>query len=229
VRFPSGTGLILSNATTVIPSNSYTVVVLFKFDTVAGYRRILDMKNGSPDQGLYTYSGQLYFYPGAISSTICVTNDTWHQVVVTRDLPGQVVVYSDGVQQLTYNDAPGSLGIINASNTIRFFKDNAAEESAGSVARIRLFTCALSAAEVAALDRVPAGPTILLSDWALDPAGRFYFKITGPAAPLLRVQRSEDLSNWSTVNDILSFPGVIWVTNPPAPPADNRAFRAMIP
>ncbi len=229
LRFPQGSGLVLSNATAVIPSNTYTMVLFFRFDTVSGWRRILDLKNGSPDNGLYALNGYLNFYPtGVQSPAVCVTNGTWHQVVVTRDLSGQVVVYSDGVQRLSFADNNG-YAVINAANTIRLFKDNTTEESAGSVARIRLFTCALSPAEVAALDRAPVMAPIVLTDLALDPLGRFFFKVNGPPLPLLRVQRSEDLINWFDMLDVPGFPGAVWVTNPPAPSADHRFFRALRP
>jgi hypothetical protein len=145
---------------------------------------------------------------------------------MTRDLAGQVVVYADGVQRLVHNDAANAYGVINAGNTLRFFKDDAAEDSGGSVARIRLFTCALSPAEVAALDRAPS---LVLSDWALDASGRFYFKITGPPAAQVDVQRSRDLITWTTPTNLIPFTGEAWYTNPPTAAPTNRFFRAFLP
>ncbi|MDW8382549.1 MAG: LamG-like jellyroll fold domain-containing protein [Verrucomicrobiota bacterium] len=222
LRFPQGTGLVLSNATSVIPSNTYTIVLLFKFNTTTGWRRILDTKNASPDHGLYVNGGFLNFYPAGVQSpTICVTNNTWHQIVVTRDLTGLITVYSDGVPRLSFNDTAG-YGLISAANTLRFFKDDGSDESAGAVARIRLFTCALSVAEVAALDRLPAVSPLALTNAALDAQRRFYFQITGPALPLVRVQTSSNLINWSNAADYSNFPGSVWHTNPT--PATNRQF-----
>jgi hypothetical protein len=162
-----------------------------------------------------------------------MTNDTWHQVVFTRDLGGQAAIYCDGILRHTVTDA-SSYAVVNAANTMRFFKDNGAltQETGGSVARIRLFQCALNADEVAALDLVPEGPPpnlVFLSKWSVDSSGQFYFRITGPASPLLRVQASEDFIQWSTVADVPDFPGLIWFTNPPAPPGGQRVFRAIVP
>ncbi|MDW8310289.1 MAG: hypothetical protein RMK20_13025, partial [Verrucomicrobiales bacterium] len=93
---------------------------------------------------------------------------------------------------------------------------------------IRLFTCALSVAEVAALDRLPAVPPLVLTNAGLDAQRRFYFQITGPALPLVRVQTSSNLINWSNATDYSNFPGTAWYTNPT--PATNRQFfRAFAP
>jgi len=228
LRFPQGSGLILSNATSVIASNTYTVALLFKFDTTASYRRILDARNGT-DPGLYVNDGRMYFNPSTATSTSMVS-EAWHQVVLTRDLAGQVGIYCDAGLRLTVNDASVGYGVINSGNTLRFFKDNTAltQESGGSVARIRLFNCVLSAAEVAALDRLPTGTQFVFSGWALDPGRHFYFKISGPPAPLLRVEGTTDLQSWETASDFQPFAGVIWFTNQ-APAQDLRLFRAVVP
>ena len=225
LRFPQGSGLRLSPLTTVLPSNAYTLVVLFKFDNVTGWRRLVDPKNAVGDNGLYVLNGGLNFYPGSGTSAVCITNNTWHQVVLTRDLAGQVAVYADGIVRLNYNDAASGYGVVNAANVLRFFKDDGSEESAGSVSRIRLITCALSPAEVAGLDRGAGG--IVLSDWALTPLGQHIFKITGPAAPLYRVETSGTFTAWGTLTNIPAFPGTLWQTNPVGP--GYLFFRALIP
>src|SRR5438093_979897 len=42
LRFPEGNGLALASAGSVVPSDTYTIVVLFRFDTVGSWRRIID-------------------------------------------------------------------------------------------------------------------------------------------------------------------------------------------
>lgn len=53
LRFPLGNGLQASTSEVstgdVIPTSAYTIVVLFRFDAVGGFRRIIDFKNGSSD------------------------------------------------------------------------------------------------------------------------------------------------------------------------------------
>jgi hypothetical protein len=62
--------------------------------------------------------------------------------------------YGDGVQQVALNDGGGT-GTVSVDKVLRFLKAGPAEQSAGAVARIRLFNRALSAGEVARLDRLP--------------------------------------------------------------------------
>src|SRR5919199_1047803 len=64
--FPQGNGLKLyrtSSATSgVVPSGTYTIDIQVKFDSVSGYQRILDFKNGTSDNGLYVDDGNLEFF-----------------------------------------------------------------------------------------------------------------------------------------------------------------------
>jgi hypothetical protein len=216
LRFLQGKSLQLQPTTPVFPSNAYTVVILFRFDTVAGWRRLLDLKNAVGDQGLYVQDGRLNVYPAGQVSSVCITNDTWHQVVVTRDATGIVNIYSDGVLRITYNDTSGYLAVSSAA-AMRFFKDEGStEESAGYVARIRNFATALSASDVIALDREPGsfvGPFILGSA-KLNAQNQFYFTINGPAGVGCSIQSSTNLVFWTTVSNIATFPGSMNYTSP---------------
>ena len=216
LRFPQDKSLQLVPTTPVFGSNAYTLVILFRFDTVASWRRLLDLKNAVGDQGLYVQDGRLNVYPAGQVSAICITNDTWHQVVVTRDAAGTVNIYSDGVLRISYNDSFGYLAVSSAA-AMRFFKDDgSAEESAGYVARIRNYATALSASEVVALDREPGsfvGPFIL-SSAKLNAQNQFYFTINGPAGVACSIQSSTNLLNWTTVSNIAAFPGSMNYTSP---------------
>jgi hypothetical protein len=177
---------------------------------------LLDLKNAVGDQGLYVQDGRLNVYPAGQVSSVCITNDTWHQVVVTRDATGIVNIYSDGVLRITYNDTSGYLAVSSAA-AMRFFKDEGStEESAGYVARIRNFATALSASEVIALDREPGsfvGPFIL-SSAKLNAQNQFYFTINGPAGVACSIQASTNLVNWTTLSNIAAFPGSLNYTSP---------------
>ena len=157
LRFEQGTGLQLQPTAGIAPNNVYTIAMLYRFDTVSGWRRILDTKNVVIDEGLYALSGSLNFYPGPASGGECMTNDTWHQVVVTRDASDQVEVYCDGVPQLSFVDSSG-YGLITGDQTLRFFKDDDTEDSGGYVGRLRTFPTALTPQEVAALNRFEGDP-----------------------------------------------------------------------
>ncbi|MGA9162620.1 MAG: hypothetical protein WB297_17390, partial [Actinomycetota bacterium] len=63
LRFAGGRGLALAPTTRVIRSPGYSIEVLFRFDLLAGYRKIIDFKDGSSDDGLYMLDGCLTFFP----------------------------------------------------------------------------------------------------------------------------------------------------------------------
>jgi hypothetical protein len=164
-----GTGLQLSTAG-LVPNDSYSVVVLFNFDLVAGWRKILDSNNRLTDAGLYELDSNLVYYgkkdTAAEATQPAIGADQWVQVVFTRDAAtNEVVGYVDGVEQIRFVDAEGSTKIV-PNDVLHIFRDDQTtetvdyhENSGGSVARLRLYAGALTAAEVAALDRLPATPT----------------------------------------------------------------------
>jgi hypothetical protein len=156
LSFNQGNGLSFTPTTGVVPNDNYTIVVLFSFQQVSSWRRLMDLKNATSDTGLYVQSGHLNFYPNAAGNPVSIAANTWVQVVLTRDTTGTVTGYVDGVQQFQFSD-PGNYAVINGSNTLRFFKDDSSssEASAGSVARIRLYNGAMTASQVAALSRLP--------------------------------------------------------------------------
>jgi len=157
LSFPQGNGLKLSPTTGVVSNSAYTIVVLFEFDSVDGFRRIIDFKNGTSDRGLYVHDGDLAFFPHAAGTTTPIAANNYVQVVITRDSGGLVRGYVDGVQWFQFPDTSKD-AVIGANNVLRFFKDNVSggglnEHSAGSVARIRLYNGALASDEIQALDR----------------------------------------------------------------------------
>src|SRR5436190_5296010 len=153
LRFVSNNGLRLSSATSVIPNNSWTIVMLFKVDSVNGFVRLVDFKNRTSDEGLYILNGQLE----NCQTCTPIAANTYVQVVYTRNSSGTFAAYVNGVLQGSGPDVNNDL-VISGSNILNFFQDDTVEPneaSAGSVARIRLYDAPMTAAEVAALDRLP--------------------------------------------------------------------------
>jgi hypothetical protein len=144
LTFPQGNGLRVSTAG-VIPDNSYTIAVLFRFNDIDGYRRIIDFKAGTSDIGLYNYSGALRFFGWANGTGTPITpsaaNDPYHEVLLSRDALGLVIGFVDGVEQFRFDDIRDS-AVIGPARTLSFFKDDdlvSREESAGAAASIRLY------------------------------------------------------------------------------------------
>jgi hypothetical protein len=162
LHFPRGNGVKLSPTTSVVPNDTYTIVVLFELDSVDGFRRIIDFKNATSDSGLYIQNGRLRFFPTSSAGPSPIAANQYVQVALSRDSGGTVVGYVEGVQQFSFSDTSGE-AVTDANDALRFFRDNqsggaSTEHSAGSVARIRLYDSALSASDVGELDRLE--PTI---------------------------------------------------------------------
>ena len=162
LSFPKGNGLKLAPTTGVVPNDTYTIVVLFEFNDVSNFRRVIDFKNGTSDSGLYVQNGKLRFFPTSSAGPTPIAANRYVQVVISRDASGLVKGYVDGTKQFEFSDINQD-AVISGKNTLRFFKDNTSggttgEESGGSVARIRLYGSALSETDVGALDRLE--PTV---------------------------------------------------------------------
>ena len=158
LRFAENDGLMLSPASSVFANDVFTAVVLFSFDTVSSWRRLIDFKDAASDYGLYVFNGSLSFYPIVVESADSIPANTFVQVALTRDESARVTGYVEGVEQFAFIDSGNDAGLA-PSDVLRFFRDNGTEGSAGAVARLRLYDAALSATEVAALNRLPyAGP-----------------------------------------------------------------------
>jgi hypothetical protein len=158
VAFPKGAGLQMTP--TGVISGPYSVVMTFRLDNVGSsspsYRRILDPYAGTSEIGLYSFVGRLSLYGnGEALSPVVLSPNTYATVVmVMAGLPVGVKAYFNGapVAQLAE-----TFDLQN--DTLRFFKDNGTEESGGAVSCIRVFSGALTDAEVAAIGANPrCGP-----------------------------------------------------------------------
>jgi hypothetical protein len=149
--FPEGSGL--QGATNLAGNSDFSVEVLFRFESVSGYRKILDFKaaagsRSADDAGLYVHNGLLNFYPVTEAGTI--EAGAWHDVVLTRDgSTGAVTAYLDGAQQFQFTDTAGA--VIGPDNQLSYFVVDAhtggGVSSAGAVARIRTYDGALTPSE----------------------------------------------------------------------------------
>ncbi len=163
VRFPFNCGLQVSTSGGLIPSNTYTIVLLFRFDDVSGFRRGIDFSNGASDQGAYIFNGR---FENEVGTGPPFLQNTYSQVTIVREPTGIIRAYRDGAQRLPVNQSDAGTFIISGANTVRFFQDDInfpTEASAGNLARIRLYDSAMTDAQVRALDRMPSGTATLNS------------------------------------------------------------------
>ena len=133
--------------------SEYTIELVFRFDRLDGYAKIVDFNNATEDCGLYSFDGRMEFWPITPGFGAAVEADSYAHVVLTRDATDNVVAYLNGARQLSFHDT-GDIAVIDAHDTLRLFSDDTVtpnEDSGGAVSRIRLYDGTLSASDVAAL------------------------------------------------------------------------------
>ncbi len=167
LTFQKGSGVQLGTGA-LVSTNHYSIDVIFRLADVSDYRRIYAPGIGgafATDSGLYDHSGLLDFYDlslpvrDVLGPAAVFADDGYAEVALSYPYvegTDQTAGYVNGVRQFSY----ASTGEAQATS-MRFFKDNdtggtTGEDSAGAVARIRIYGGTLSAADVAAIHR--AGP-----------------------------------------------------------------------
>lgn len=150
--FSPNQGLTLTSA--ALSTSSFSLEFSFRFDTTAGYRKIVDFRDRTNDGGLYQLNGALNFYPIASAGQADFSPGIDLHVVLTRDgVTGLVVGYVNGQQRFTFQDSSGAAIITAPQNRLSFFVDDTAvsgEASGGTVNYLRVYNGALTPAEVSA-------------------------------------------------------------------------------
>ena len=192
--FPANQGLLLVDP--AINASTYTIEAWFKFDTVSGYRRILDFRNRTSDTGLYNLSGSLNFY-GATTASVSdfVAGQLMHVVVTRLAETGEFAGYVNGQLRLAFTDTSSLATLSGPEKQLYFFTDDNAvgnEVSSGSVDFIRLYDQALSGEQVLSLYNTGA-PTAVPepATWAMLASGALLvgFVARRKVRPTLRASR----------------------------------------
>lgn len=146
--FPAGAGLSLATAG-LIPSDTYTFEITFRFTEVTAWERIFDATDAGQDNGLYVKTSKLDYYDNHHSGSAdhfgidAFLADTYTTVTIARSSSGQILVHQNGSPQISYADTAGT-GVLSSlpDRPARFFIDDNVignENAPGAVARIRVF------------------------------------------------------------------------------------------
>jgi hypothetical protein len=168
--FAMNQGLSLSNGLPGTTPANYTIEFVARFTNLTGFRKLIDFKDLTSDDGFYTLGTALNFFPEATGPTGAIVLNGERRVVLTRDDATDLVVgYVNGVAQFSFTDPADRAVFTGPGNIVRFFMDDPIvpnEEAAGFVDFVRIYDAPLSAAEVAALTGpvapVPEPASVLL-------------------------------------------------------------------
>jgi hypothetical protein len=168
LSFPKGSGLQVQSGGIAANTNWYSIVVLFRLADLSNYRRIMAPSGNDTtfdtDNGLYENNGRLAIYDNTVTgnpffgpSAVFAPN-TYAEVAFVYRSTGSgpenlTAGYVNGIQQVIY---PTPSNNAHFAYLMRFFKDNDTngglnEDSAGAVARIRIYNADLNAGEVASI------------------------------------------------------------------------------
>jgi hypothetical protein len=178
----SGTVGLRGETDAIIPDNgSYSIVLLAKYNatnspldtTFAVAGKVIDFKDRTSDAGVYNGQGVFQFFGGNTATLTAIGTSpagtlaagNYLQFAITRDSSDAVNAYIDGSPAFNFSDTnnDATIGAALAQQFLNFLIDDTVtpgtpvvnEDQGGDIARIRLYSGALSATDVANLDRVP--------------------------------------------------------------------------
>ncbi len=135
--FGANQGLSLSGLN-LVANGFYDIELGFTFNTLSGYRKVIDFSNLASDSGLYTLGSALNFYPVTTGPSAVFQPGQLVSLLISRTTAGSVTASINGVQQFTFNDG---FNLAN-SDILNFFIDDFAtgqrEASSGFVDYIRI-------------------------------------------------------------------------------------------
>jgi hypothetical protein len=125
----------------------YTIDMVFHFDALGSWRKIVDFSDLKEDVGFYAYGSGLSFYGLAdTSGKLGAGQDT--RLTLSRSAGAMLNVYQDGKLVMSRKDTHPYSDLANSY--LNFFRDdrNGSEAGPGAVDFIHVYDNALSAAEV---------------------------------------------------------------------------------
>lgn len=134
--------------------DSYSIELLFEFDALDSWKRVIDFKNRTEDNGAYMHHGKLNFYNFVTSAEIGIEANTYCHLIVTREGDSRKLrMYAEGTASAEFIDNEGH-GLVSSDQVLNFFYDDlkvANEASSGSVVLLRLYDYLLNEEEVATI------------------------------------------------------------------------------
>jgi hypothetical protein len=138
--FLANQGLSVSNV--INTSGPYSIEIGFSFTDLSGYRKIIDFKNLTSDNGVYNLNRLANFYPVATGPTPVFAANVQSDLLFTRSAAGLVTEYVDGVKQFSFTDSANDAVFSSPNGIINFFIDDTVtgqgEASGGFVDFIRI-------------------------------------------------------------------------------------------
>lgn len=164
-QFLANQGLALQSPRAL---KSYTLAMRFRFSEVSGFRKAVDFKNLTSDNGLYVSTARLELYGGTGAGPGgAFAANVFSVLALTRnDSTKNVIGYVNGIKQWEFTDN-GEVAVpvfTSGVSTFQFFKDDglSSEASAGVVDWIKVYDAPLSMADIAGLSTSVPEPGLVM-------------------------------------------------------------------
>jgi RHS repeat-associated protein len=158
--FDSGSGFSL-DTTNLLPIDNYSIELVFKFDDVGDWQKIIDYENLTLDTGLYVRDGELVYYNLSDNAGTVNAGEYIHLTITRSANDNQTVAYINGNLIFSFEDSSFIADIDNADDLLTFFVDDIStaggETSSGRIALLRLYEDSLSQSDVTKLAQNPFG------------------------------------------------------------------------
>ena len=144
LKYGSGTCLRLRNAKKVLGSPAtYTFVLLVRLTNVDGYNKLIDFDNRTEDYGLYVDDGKLDLW-NLDGESGNIRAKRYYQLAMTRTSDGKARGFIDRRRRVQDTDVD-DVHVLGADEVLHFLcDDGGSEQSAGRIARLRIYDNALS-------------------------------------------------------------------------------------
>jgi len=179
------------NVSGVIDPGTYCIQLKFTPMATTGWRKILDFKNRTSDNGLYIFNSKLQFYPYPPGPDIAFSPGVPVTVLFTRDATtGEMNGYVNGVWQWTITDTGNDATFTGPGNIIYILIDDLqvpGESMSGSLDFFRI-----SGLNVGTLDLDLGDPVYTCDPYEIDPGvtGVDFHWSDGSTNPTLLVTES---------------------------------------
>jgi len=149
--FGSGCGITFNDAANFLSSGSYTIEMLVELDTVQGYKKLIDYKHRSSDNGFYNQSGTVVLYPNFNADSVSLYDSQYEYVALSRDAAtGNMFIFVNNVNQGGYADTANDY-VYDSVKTLIFFEDDSEtnhEQTSGNVAMIHISNYAMDTSSI---------------------------------------------------------------------------------
>jgi hypothetical protein len=152
----------------------YSIEIVFTWSSLNGiWQKIIDFKNLTQDNGLYTFDDGLEFIVGPFAADQFSVGAARRLILTRDDTTDVVAAYINGNEVWNFVDVAGQAVFSGPSQIVRFFQDDTdtgqTEAGSGSIHSIRIFDHVLTADEVAAIDDPPPAAELPTRDQRLTP------------------------------------------------------------